>query len=1214
MSNRAATAGWYADPLERATFRYWDGRAWTAYVADAAQHTWTDPRFEAEERARASARVAVPPGQARPIAEPGHEARSARPQRPPRTPWRTRLGAAWRTARHRVAADLAVHWLAYLGVTLIFVGVFGFLAFTFDEVRAGWRPIAELLIPASLFGASWYLARQGAPFAGRAVAGLAGALVPIVAIASLNDGASIPPDLDGAVRAYTAGLACLAIGATYAWWSARHPDSPLRFIAGPAVWLGVGVALAATRTPMPTGPDIARADAWQAAGMAIAIAVSVALARFRPDHPVAEGVRRAALPGVVVSLAFVAANSIVATHRPTPTVVALVAAIVTLDLVVAPTRATVAAAVESLLAVVAVIALAPDVPLALQGTIGAVVAVALAEWHGRRAVARALLGAMFVAAAVGLVVAADDWWAMAVAWGTLGLWASVRRVVRPGWLRVEGGLEYGAAVLPLGFALAVHGLSSDAVGTAVLAGVALAAIVALRWSRPANDMYARVWAMTAFVGLEASTVIVAAGPNPAWVWLAVAAAMLAVSVAFLRIRRAAHWLLGAAALAWTSWLALQALEVSSVGPMVRTAVLAVLAVVLTAGATRRRDELRPLLLAAGASSAFGALWSLGDWLAWDERMWCIAIGATAGTAAVAVVALQRLLRIGAVWTWPWAIGAALGAMAAGGLAIGSPSRVGDGAPGEVAAVALLLVAVAGLALAGPWRQAWFGELAALSAFVGAGSLAVGLSLSPEMLLLCTIGLGGSVTSAVVNLWRRGPHAPAVRTGLELSALLAIAGVIIAPSVGRPAMGMVFAFGSIAVQAFAYAYSWRMPALSTISSVATAIAAMFLSIEYEWSGAQRIRFVAIAGAGAVVLAVALARWSRLSVGWLGPWLVPGLFAVAGAVTAVVIDVDGVGIGPTGYLTAGAAFASLAAVDLAETWRAPAWRWWILPAVGGAVACTVTAAELGTVATARVAAGLGFAATLAVIGAWLTARTRPFAVPAAWLAVSALVVGGLATTQAAIDAEAWHPVAGLAALMLFVAGAESWTFGNFWHLRAVEELTPAWLAAAWCAFASSALGGNAQWYTVPIGVALLGVEEIERHERREAGQPASNLLGRLVEYLGMALVVSASYFQTFTRSASFAFVGIVLGIALTAWGVLTQVRRRAIFGGVATLVATVLIVAVPLAGVLPGAPAAAVWLGLAGVGVLALVAAATVERGVRLVRRGVDRLDHSTEGWE
>ena len=146
--------------------------------------------------------------------------------------------------------------------------------------------------------------------------------------------------------AYVAGGACLAIAAAYAWWTTRHPDTPLRFLIGPAAWLGVGVALAATRTPMPTGPDVARADAWQAAGMAIAIAVSVALTRLRPEHPVADAVSRSALPMLAITLAFSAANSLAGTHRPVPTVVAPVAAIFTVDLLVHRVGATTAAVLD----------------------------------------------------------------------------------------------------------------------------------------------------------------------------------------------------------------------------------------------------------------------------------------------------------------------------------------------------------------------------------------------------------------------------------------------------------------------------------------------------------------------------------------------------------------------------------------------------------------------------------------------------------------------------------------------------------------------------------------------------------------------------------------------------------------------------------------------------------------------------------------------------
>ena len=238
-------------------------------------------------------------------------------------------------------------------------------------------------------------------------------------------------------------------------------------------------------------------------------------------------------------------------------------------------------------------------------------------------------------------------------------------------------------------------------------------------------------------------------------------------------------------------------------------------------------------------------------------------------------------------------------------------------------------------------------------------------------------------SAVVNLWRRSPRSPAVRAGVEASALLALASLSVAPFVGRPAMGLVFVFASISVQSFAYAFSWRMAGLSYLSSFSAALAVGCMSIEYGWSGAQRIETLALVGIGAVVLATALARWSGFDAAWLGPWLVPGLLSVAAAVTAVLLDVDAVGIGRTGYVTAGAALATAVTADLAESWDRPIWRWSVLPAVGGAVACWLTAADLGVVTTARTSAGVAFLATLAVVGAWLTDRTRPFTVPLAWL---------------------------------------------------------------------------------------------------------------------------------------------------------------------------------------------------------------------------------------
>ena len=54
------------------------------------------------------------------------------------------LATWWSRRREAISADLAVHGLAYLGVLLIFTGVFGFVVFAFGSVETALRPLAEL--------------------------------------------------------------------------------------------------------------------------------------------------------------------------------------------------------------------------------------------------------------------------------------------------------------------------------------------------------------------------------------------------------------------------------------------------------------------------------------------------------------------------------------------------------------------------------------------------------------------------------------------------------------------------------------------------------------------------------------------------------------------------------------------------------------------------------------------------------------------------------------------------------------------------------------------------------------------------------------------------------------------------------------------------------------------------------------------------------------
>ena len=80
-------------------------------------------------------------------------------------------------------------------------------------------------------------------------------------------------------------------------------------------------------------------------------------------------------------------------------------------------------------------------------------------------------------------------------------------------------------------------------------------------------------------------------------------------------------------------------------------------------------------------------------------------------------------------------------------------------------------------------------------------------------------------------------------------------------------------------------------------------------------------------------------------------------------------------------------------------------------------------------------------------------------------------------------------------------------------------------------------------------------------------------------------------------------------------LTKVRRRVVFGAGTVTLAVVLMVVVPLAGLLPGgAPAPALWLAIAGVGMVAIVVAALLEQGRAVAHKAIIGFRDATKDWE
>jgi len=79
-------------------------------------------------------------------------------------------------------------------------------------------------------------------------------------------------------------------------------------------------------------------------------------------------------------------------------------------------------------------------------------------------------------------------------------------------------------------------------------------------------------------------------------------------------------------------------------------------------------------------------------------------------------------------------------------------------------------------------------------------------------------------------------------------------------------------------------------------------------------------------------------------------------------------------------------------------------------------------------------------------------------------------------------------------------------------------------------------------------------------------------------------------------------------------LTRVRRRVTAGAVVGIAALLVLVGVPLSQLLPAWSGVTLWVTIAGIGLLAIVAATLLEKGRAVVRAAFDSFRDMTQGWE
>lgn len=388
--------------------------------------------------------------------------------------------------RELIASDLALHGLAYLGVLMMFVGAFGFVVFAFGEVDPFFRPLAEAAIPLVCFVGAWFLHRQRAPHVAVALEMLGGLTLPVVAFASFADDAGIPPDLWGNAIAIALALTASAIGAGYAWWARRHPESPLRYLVTPMAWMavwGLGVGLG---PDVVEGTEIREPNPAQMAWFTVAVTATVAVARAFPRRWLARETLAVAPIGIALGLVLGFASTPASGWPAWSILVTGTAALVGIDLIaVGPARR---AAVRMLeVAVIGATALMLIEPLgeAWPGTVAVLGGVALAERWRRDGIDEISVALLTGLGGVGLAASLTAGWPAVVGFGTAGAWALWRRPEAPA--DVARIVDVVAASLPAGLLVGLLNAMDDDDAMLVAAGILLAAAGASRLRHSSFD-------------------------------------------------------------------------------------------------------------------------------------------------------------------------------------------------------------------------------------------------------------------------------------------------------------------------------------------------------------------------------------------------------------------------------------------------------------------------------------------------------------------------------------------------------------------------------------------------------------------------------------------------------------------------------------------------------------------------------------------------------
>jgi hypothetical protein len=468
-------------------------------------------------------------------------------------------------------------------------------------------------------------------------------------------------------------------------------------------------------------------------------------------------------------------------------------------------------------------------------------------------------------------------------------------------------------------------------------------------------------------------------------------------------------------------------------------------------------------------------------------------------------------------------------------------------------------------------------------------------------------------------------------GLALAGLVSVAIAIRVPTpTARPWYGAIGTM-LILVGAADAGPGWLTLAWTALSAGATTAAAIGRGVSSRWIVVLRLLGATAAAAawatftvwadfstettvmatavGAGLLLVSLGVTVQLTPAgrtWAEAW--GGVAFLTLLISAWGLMLPDVPRAPAGQaVSAGWALAAVAAALAAEPLRR---HWLRITTVLLASAAAVTflyGMDAGSSEIVGVAVAMAVATTIAIAATAATGRAT------AWR--RALLVGaGLSAWAALTTAITELPDKTLLVGALIAVAAQSVVIGRVLRMSALLMAGPPLLSLSWMLYASEALGGNPQWYLVPLGLALIVMAGLLRWTRRQAGKDVATIDVVALELAGVGFIAGASLVQTATDSLGYALVAIAEGVTFALWGAVTKVRRRLAAGVGVVIVAVVMLIAVPLLPLMPEWRGATLWVAVAGLGLAAIIIATFIERGRAKVGAWVTSLSETLDHWE